>query len=137
MTKATHGNIHNTYGSKDKGHSFSDNLPKLTTRFPISPNGFFGKPGQGKARIIECNNPLNTAMAFYLVATEGAIRRAHLRDAQKVPKPGTEFAIMKDGSRIQIRYKSGSDGSPVVDIFLTNIGYVKSQKIHFVRKKKK
>ena len=42
-------------------------------------------------------------------------------------------ATLKDGTKITIRKKSSSDGSPAVDINIVSPGRVKPHKIHFVK----
>lgn len=137
MSKALHGGFSGTHGTDSDIHNFADNLPKLTKKYPLSPAGYFGKPGKGDARLIESESPLKTAKDFYSMATNGAEARKPLLDKNKKPLPGSEIAIMKDKSRIQIRPVSHSDGSPAVDICIVHSGMVKKQKIHFIKGEKK
>ena len=64
-----------------------------------------------------------------------------LSSASQQPHPnGKGYRVsMKDGSIITYREVSSSDGSPAVDINITSssddTGGVRTQKIHFVRKK--
>lgn len=56
----------------------------------------------------------------------------------KLPKPGAMTAVFKDGSRVNFRPTSASDGSPVIEIAFPRpaTGIPASQKIHFVKDSK-
>jgi len=55
----------------------------------------------------------------------------------QLPKPGAMTAVFKDGSRVNFRPTSGSDGSPVIEIAFPKptSGVPATQKIHFVEVK--
>ena len=134
MSKSIHGGYSGTRGAADKHHDLADNLPQLTKAFPVSPEGYFGERGTGKARRISSDNPLETARDFYEKATEGAVQRGPMIQQNNGPVPRSEAAILKDGSRVQIREVSHSDGTPAVEICIVRSGFVKPQKIHFIPK---
>jgi len=132
MSKGKHGGYSGTQGADDEHHDLADNLPQLTRVFPISPEGYFGKKGTGQVRRISSENPLETAHNFYEMATAGAVKRGPIIQQNNDIVPRSEMATLKDGSRIQIREVSHSDGTPAVDICIVRSGFVKMQKIHFI-----
>lgn len=135
MGKGFHGGFQGTSGSPSASHTFADNLPKLTKKYPASSTGYFGEKGKGKhVRRISSRNPLDTARDFYRKATEGAVYRGPLIRKNKGPVPHSEVAFLRDGSRIQIREISSSDGTPTVEICIDRLGFIKPQKIHFIPK---
>ena len=118
--------------SECKGdNALYDNLADVTRRFPLAPCGKFGERGNGDVRIIKSHAPVGTAYEFFNRITSGyvKIRVIPYEDGRK---KGC-VATMKDGTRITIRKKSSSDGSPAVDINIVSPGRVKTHKIHFVK----
>lgn len=115
------------------GNKLDDNIINLTSKFPITSKGYFGRPGKGRkhTRNIESDNPARTAAEFAGIASRGLV--------SAVPIEGKGMIYrMRDGSVISHRYISSSkDGSPVVELQVKNTPRVKSQKIHFVRKEKR
>ena len=130
MGKSIHGGFQNTMGH-GPFHSLNDNLADVTRRFPLAPYGKFGERGKGDARVIKSNAPVGTAYEFFNRITAGyaTIRRIPYKDGSK---KGC-VATLKDGTKITIRKKSSSDGSPAVDINIVSPGRVKTHKIHFVK----
>ena len=106
--------------------SFNENLPELKKLFKLSKSGYFGKAGQSKgARNIASKDPLATCDLFSGTASQGAVEYMHVKNG--VAKR------LKDGAVITSRYKSSSDGTPAVDINLTQPSEAKKQKIHFIK----
>ena len=131
MGKGVHGGFAKTHGA-DPRHNLTDNLPELKKHFKTTPEGYFGTEGSStNVRRIASDDPLATAKKFFKIATKGGER-------DEVASSGTERVsiVMKDGSRITMRVKSSSDGSPAIDITISEQaqGHVKKQKIHFVKK---
>ncbi|MBQ6341021.1 MAG: hypothetical protein IJI36_17940 [Kiritimatiellae bacterium] len=131
MGKGEHGHFTGTLGA-DIHHNLTDNLPSLTAVFKATPEGYFGIKGKGKTstRRIANENPLATAHKFFKLATDGG------KKDEKVSSGDERLSyVMKDGSRITMRLTSSSDGSPAVDIVVSKTanGFVKNQKIHFVK----
>ncbi len=114
------------------GNRLDDNIADLVSKFPATPKGYFGRPGQGRkhTRNIESDNPARTAAEFASIAS-----RSHV---SAIPIEGKGMMYrMRDGSIVSHRYVSSSkDGSPVVELKVKNASGIKSQKIHFVKKGK-
>lgn len=114
------------------GSRFEDNLDNLESAFPLTPGGYFGKPGQGRrhTRNIESENPARAAAEFTSLASKNPV--------SAVPIEGKGMIYrMRDGSIVSHRYVSSSkDGSPTVELKVKGTSGVKSQKIHFVKKGK-
>ena len=131
MGKGTHGRFQGTAGSASSKHTLNDNLPKLTKKYPLSKDGYFGTPASKKdnyVRHIASKDPLGTAKEFYKLATKNHIK--------ETPIPGGKgnYAKMHDGTTITIRPVSSSpDKSPAVDINIASPGRVNKQKIHFIK----
>ncbi len=115
------------------GNKLVDNIADLTSRFPVTSKGYFGRPGQGRkhTRNIESDNPARTAAEFAGIASRGQV--------SAIPIEGKGMTYrMRDGSVVTHRYVSSSkDGSPAVELKVKNLSGIKSQKIHFVKKKGK
>ena len=127
MGKGMHGRFQGTAGSASSKHTLNDNLPKLTTKYPLK-NGYFAPRGSGNnhVRIMKCKDPLGKAKEFYRLATKN--------HETETPIPGGKVAKMRDGTEITIRPVSSSpDKSPAVDIKITSPGQVNRQKIHFIK----
>ena len=131
MGKGSHGHFQGTAGSSSARHSLNDNLPKLTKKYPLSKDGYFGTPASKKdnfVRHIASKDPLETAREFYKLATQN--------HKTETPIPGGKgnVAKMRDGITITIRPVSSSpDKSPAIDIRRVPLGRVKGQKIHFIK----
>ena len=129
MGKGIHGGFKNTEG-RGSLHTLTDNLPSVTSRFPLAPCGKFGTQGKS-ARIIKTSTPVGTAYEFF-----NRISSGYAKIIEIPYKDGTKkgcVAVLKDGTKITLRKKSSSDGSPAVDINITSPGRVKPHKIHFVK----
>lgn len=114
------------------GNSLIDNMSALASRFPVTPSGYFGKPGRGRShtRNIESGSPARTAAEFAGLAARTPV--------SAVPIEGKGMVYrMRDGSVVTHRCVSSSkDGSPAVELKIKQASGVKSQKIHFVKKRK-
>ena len=115
-------------------HSITENLPSLSSEYDCN-NGYFGEKGQGRksVRNISSDNTMKTAKDFYDRASRGGIE--HQMDNGK-----GVYTKMRDGTIISYREVSSSDGSPAVEInihYSNNHGEIKTQKIHFVKGKRK
>ena len=129
MGKGIHGGFKNTQG-RGLLHTLTDNLPSVTSRFPLAPCGKFGEQGK-RARIIKSPKPVGTAYEFF-----NRISSGYAKIIEIPYKDGSKkgcVAVLKDGTKITLRKKSSSDGSPAVDINITSPGRVKPHKIHFVK----
>lgn len=115
-------------------HSIDQNV--LITSKPYKyTDGYFGEksPSTGsKTRNIISNDSVSTATDFYnkiaLGGTETFYKNGNMRITQ-----------MSDGSVITWRKISSSDGTPVVEINISNsshTGGIKQQKIHFTEEVK-
>ena len=98
-------------------------------------NGRFGTNSQStgnRTRNISSTDPLVTAKDFYDKIAYGGTEKIFRDGALKITH-------MADGSVISMRTTSHSDGTPVVEINITNSthsGGVKDQKIHFIKEDK-
>lgn len=114
------------------GNALGNNIAELKEKFPITGSGYFGKKGQGRGhtRNIESPNPARTAAGFAAIAGRNPV--------SSIPIEGKGITYrMRDGSIVTHRYISSSkDGSPVVELKVKNISGIKSQKIHFTKKRK-
>lgn len=114
------------------GRRFSDNLSDLVARFPLNAKGYFGNTGKGRGhtRNIESDNPARTAAEFAQIASRSPVTIKAIADKGMV-------YTMRDGTVITHRYVSGSkDRSPAVELNVHNVSGVRSQKIHFVKRKR-
>lgn len=124
MGKGRTGGFSGTRGANPP-QSVRDNFGNLRKEFQATKGGLFGKPStrkSSKARIIESDDPLQTARRFFEIGSEGGIVRS--------PREGMTIAHFQDDSEIGIREKSKS-GGPAVEITLRKGGFI--QKIHFER----
>ena len=118
-------------GGTIKYHSIGPNILITAQTYKYS-NGYFGEssPSTGsRTRNIVSNDIVATAKDFYSKIALGG-KEKKLSDNLKVTN-------MSDGTRISLRIKSKSDGTPVVEINIsksTHSGGVKYQKIHFIRR---
>ena len=110
--------------------SVGQNILPTASKYPYS-NGRFGvsSPSTGnQTRNIASSDPLSTAKDFYDTITYGGIESSYENGNRKV-------TYLADGTIITWRKTSTSDGTPVVDINISNsshTGGIKKQKIHFV-----
>lgn len=118
-------------------HGLEDNLPSIRADYPTN-DGLFGNIGQSdniNIRNITSDSPELTAKDFYdKIAIGGKEKMLYYKDSTI---KGYQTR-MSDGTIINYRIKSSSDGSPAVDIdiqFSSKHGDIKSQKIHFVKRR--
>lgn len=124
-------------GNADYYHKISENLDAMKSSYDYH-NGLFGTKGQSKSnsiRNIASDNPTQTAKDFYDQLCYGG------KETALYNKDGSTkgFQVkMADGTIVNWRVKSTSDGSPAVDIdvqYSTDHGDLVTQKIHFVKEK--
>ena len=127
-------------GSEFKGgtkhfHSLSENLPNITSDYPLK-NGYFGDKGKSSdssVRNIASENPSGTALNFYNSIAHGGVETQIYDSHGKVKGAKTSLS---DGTIITWRETSNSDGSPAIDINIdrsNSSSGLKTQKIHFVK----
>ena len=122
-------------GNADHYHSLSENLPSLTSQYPLN-NGYFGDKGNSNnnsVRHIASDDPSATALDFYNTIAHGGIESEIYDSSGKVKGAKTSLA---DGTIITWRETSNSDGSPAIDINIdrsNSSSGLKTQKIHFVK----
>lgn len=112
------------------GNTFRENLLDVIAVVPINRNGFFGEPSKRKGskgvRIVKCSDPAKLAHEFQRLAGQ------NYSSFRTIPGKG-HIMTMKDGTIIKYRmFSSSDDGSPVVELEISGLKRVKSQKIHFV-----
>jgi len=109
--------------------SLAGNFQKARDHFPTTLGGYFGTGRSGgKTRQIQSSDPMATAQKMFKTLSKGG-------KTALLPKPGAMTAVFKDGSRVNFRPTSTSDGSPVIEIAFPKPprGIPASQKIHFVK----
>ncbi len=121
---------HGYKGDAGHHHSITENLPTLSASYKYN-NGYFGEKGQGRnfVRNIVSDDPLKASKDFYEKAAYGGIEH-------EMSNGKGLYTKMSDGSVLSYRKVSTSDGSPAVEINIsesTNHGEIKYQKIHFVK----
>ena len=122
-------------GNTDNYHSITDNYATITNNYQIT-NGLFGQLGNSNTsniRHITSIDPQQTAKDFYdKIALGGKQKGLYYKDGSL---KGYQTK-MCDGTIINYRLSSSSDGTPAVDIDIqssNNHGDIKTQKIHFVK----
>ncbi len=109
------------------------NVRDLIKEFPLSPGGYFGKPGRNKkVRRIAHKDPKAAADKFMRLLTNG------FRPYDTKPGHYKQYRLGHDGY-VRIRYRSNSDGSIAIDIVVSKkgLGSIASQKIHFIQEASK
>lgn len=112
------------YGPRSYDRSFRDNEELLINEFRVNKSGLFGHAARSKGvRQIDSHNPLETAIRFADVASQGGRIIHELKNGGYVKR-------LSDGSIITFRPSSKSV-SPAVDLSIVDSVHVVSQKIHF------
>ncbi len=119
-------------GTLSTGNTFRDNLIDVMAIVPLNRKGLFGKTSQRKGtrgvQIVECSDPAKLAYEFQSLAGR------NFSSFRTIPGKG-HIMTMKDGTIIKYRmYSSSKDRSPVVELEISGLKRVKSQKIHFVQR---
>jgi len=114
------------------GRTFRENLNDAMSIVPLNRSGYFAEKSTRKVtatnvRVYESANPLQDSYDFQSAAGKGFASYKQLGSKGHI-------LTMADGTRIVFRYKSSSDGSPVVELTIRGLNRVKSQKIHFVQR---
>ncbi len=119
-------------------HSLDDNQAVLLKKFSHFQDGYFGEQNNRNeaVRNYTSDDPLKTGKEFYDTAANGG-KEEPIYD-KKTGKVIGRKTEMKDGTIIVFREKSSSDGSPVIEIFISKRdvdkngkSIIKEQKIHF------
>ena len=104
------------------------NAEKMSRKYPVNENGYFGEQGINK-RIIQSKNQVKESKKFYEKVSKGGAE-------EPLPKGNGVKKIMKDGGVVTHREKTSTPNSPAVDFGKMN-GKVKNQRIHFIKKERK
>ena len=100
------------------------NAQKMTKKYPLTAQGYFGRQGKGNARVIVSNDQNQEAKCFYAMISKGG-KEKPLPNGHGVQK------MMKYGGTVVYREKTSTLNSPAVN--LGNMkGKIKNQKIHFI-----
>lgn len=115
------------------GNTLSDNLSSdFLHDYPVTESGYFGKAGtSSRVREIHTKDAYATANDFYNRISQGAVSIETI--------PNGSIATLVDGTKITYRVVTSSEGSPAININIKKSDYtgkVKSQKIHFVDKRR-
>jgi len=103
---------------------------RQVSHFQFLSNGYFGeRHGRKHIRNISLDDPLRAADKFAGLIASNPV------GVRTIEGKGLVY-MMRDGSYITYRYTSTSDGSPVVQLSIVDVKGVKSQKIHFVKRRK-
>jgi hypothetical protein len=104
------------------------NIAGLAERYPMTPGGRFGKRGRN-TRVIESDDPAATAREFWRALSKGG---------RQVPLPNGkgDRAMFDDDSLVVHRVRTGTPGSPAIEIVIATPGngLPAYQKIHFLKK---
>lgn len=117
-------------GNSTYYRSIGQNVMTTSSKYTYS-NGRFGNnsPSTGnKTRNIASSDPVATGNDFYNKIAYGGIEKTY--------GGNRKITQMSDGTIITYRKTSTSDGTPVVEINISNsnhTGGVKQQKIHFTK----
>lgn len=139
MGQGNLGIYHSTNGTNRLVHSplpeydpptLADNLNHMSKQFPITNNGYFGRKGKGKTRIIDCEDAIKTSKHFYEMISRGGNHEEFLNQKGVIVCRTT----LIDGSRIVYRQITSTEGSPAVEITARKPGIIKNQKIHFIER---
>ena len=107
------------------------NAFKMRKKYPTTRLGFFGIMGKNKTnkkspvRVVKSKNQFATARDFYLRIGKGGTEK-RLSNGHGVRK------IMKDKGLVVYRPKTSTKESPAIDLSNMN-GFIKNQKIHFIK----
>lgn len=106
--------------------SYAQNLTNTAQHFEMNPNGTFGKPGNSSnIRIIESDNPMNSAMRFYSEMGEGG-------QMKYLPNHHGIQSRLMDGTDVTFRPYPKSIGSPAVEVRIRFESLI--HKIHFLQR---
>lgn len=114
--------------------SFMENLELISIVYPINTSGYFGEIGKSNSvaiRQIFSDDPVKEAQSFYEKLSFGGIE-------ENLPNGKGKKTTLRDGTIIVYREKTSTPDSPAVEInvrYSKEHGKIKSQKIHFERKK--
>lgn len=134
MGQGYSGAYHGTTGadneSSDPTSSIDENARRMSTRFPISRNGYFGIRDHKQIRVISCIDPIETSRAFFQRLTYGATHEIAMNNR------GMKYqrATFSDGSIVTYRVVTSTPDSPAIQISIARAGLIRNQKIHFTRK---
>lgn len=111
---------------KEDGSSIDGNYLKVQAKYPLRTGGNLGE-GTGKAGFNNwySDNPIQDAMEMF----------SDLSNGGSTVYSGNEHGIIAtfgDKSNVMFRPYTSTEGSPAVDIRITNPGMVRGQKIHFI-----
>ena len=119
---------HASNGGYASQGSLAGNIAKLAQSLQTDKSGRLGVKGKNKIRLIVAKDPPKAAKDVYSALKVGGIE-------SKLDTGKGKQAVFKDDSRVVYRPVSSSDGSPVVEIFVSQPNGV-SYKIHFVPRSK-
>lgn len=120
---------HASNGGYASQGSLAANIAKLAKSLSTDGSGRLGSRGKNKVRLIVAKNPSKAAKEVFSALKVGGTE-------SKLENGKGQKAVFKDGSRVVFRPVSSSDGSPAVEIIVTQPNRV-SYKIHFVSRSKK
>ena len=109
-----------------KAASVKDNYSKVAKKYNLNKFGSFGEQGKN-CRVFKSKDPVNSSADFYKKISAGGTHSV-------LPNGKGVQTIFNDGSRVVYRVVTKTPGSPAVEIIITELGKVKKQKIHFIRK---
>ena len=106
--------------------NYQSNAKKTSQYYETNKQEFFGKRSSGeKVWTIESDNPMETAMDFYSRISEGGVTD-YLDNHHGIE------TLLGDGSKTYFRPYPKSEGSPAVEIKLSNENF--KRKIHFIKR---
>jgi hypothetical protein len=124
-------------GGYSQSVSLAANISAMSSKYPLTPSGHFGKAGPQKARVIESSDPIKEAKHFFLALSRGGqVVPIKYSSGRKEGHSKGLLANFEGKAFVSFRPRSSSDGSPAVQIVFKD-GAGKSQKIHFIQKVEK
>lgn len=122
------------YSSNNKG--VHNNSSELAGAFPVTKSGFFGVPGNGKARIVLSDNPKLDGKKFFDIASKGGtVTKVFFENGPKAGQLKGYKATFPNGDFVTFRPSTKTSKNPGVQLTIS-AGPFKSQKIHFEKKDK-
>ena len=108
-----------------KATSVTNNVKSVAKKFKLNKSGYFGDIGKN-TRVFRSADPIKSSADFYNRLSKNG-KKTVLANGKGVQ------TVFDDGSRVVYRVVTKTPNSPAVEITVSSIGKIKSQKIHFIK----